>query len=85
MQTGGRGFGSSAIKVDGSVFAMLTHDQLVVKLPPARVTELIEGGIGSPFTAGKPVPMRQWLSVATDERTTWLTLAREALAFVGKR
>jgi len=32
----GRGLGSSALKVDGSIFAMLTHDQLVVKLPGAR-------------------------------------------------
>jgi hypothetical protein len=29
--------------------------------------------------------MKQWLTVTTDEPSTWLTLAREARAFVGKR
>lgn len=70
----GRGFGSSALKVDGSIFAMLARDHLVVKLPRARVTELIDAGSGVPFTVGKTAPSKEWLA-----------LAREALAFVGRR
>jgi TfoX/Sxy family transcriptional regulator of competence genes len=37
----GRRFGSSALKVDGSIFAMVRRDHLVVKLPRTRVSELI--------------------------------------------
>jgi hypothetical protein len=80
-----RGFGSQALKVDGSIFAMLTREQLVVKMPDTRVAELIDAGTGTPFTAGKAAPMKEWLTVTTDEPSTWLALAREALAFVGKR
>jgi hypothetical protein len=80
---GGRGFGSSALKVNGSIFAMLVGGGLVVKLPARRVAELIEGGAGRPFDAGKDRPMREWLAVA--DEADWPTLAREALAFVGTR
>jgi hypothetical protein len=41
----GRMFGSSGLKVGGKVFAMLVKDRLVVKLPEARVDELI--GLGA--------------------------------------
>ena len=82
---GSRGFGSSALKVNGSIFAMLTRNQLVVKLPRARVDALVRGGVGTPFTAGKSRPMKEWLAVIGDEEQTWRTLAHEALAFVGYR
>jgi hypothetical protein len=54
----------------------------VLKLPGARVAELIAGGDGQPFDAGKGRPMKEW--VVLDERTArrWLSLAREALRFV---
>src|SRR5476649_40958 len=81
----GRRFGSSALRVDGSIFAMLTRDHLVVKLPRTRVSELIGAGTGAPFTGGKTAPMKEWLTVTTDEASTWLALAQEAFAFVSKR
>ncbi|MGI8827166.1 MAG: hypothetical protein ACR2JC_16300 [Chloroflexota bacterium] len=82
-ESGRREFGSSALKVNGSIFAMLTRGLLVVKLPRDRVNASIQDGIGDPFDAGKGTPMKEWLTVAGDE-DTWLTLAREALDFVGR-
>jgi hypothetical protein len=82
-EPGRRGFGSSALKVHGSIFAMLTRGRLVVKLPAARVGALIASGTGGPFDAGKGRPMKEWLTVLVDDEETWLVLAREALAFVG--
>jgi hypothetical protein len=82
---GAGGFGASALKVHGSIFAMLTHGGLVVKLPRDRVRSLIEDGVGVPYDAGKGVPMKEWLSVATDEERVWFALGREALDFVGAR
>ncbi len=74
-----RGFGATGLTVHGRIFAMLTHDQLVVKLPRARVLALIGDGTGSPFTAGKTSPMKEWLTVEGVEEATWVGLAREAL------
>jgi TfoX/Sxy family transcriptional regulator of competence genes len=77
----GRGFGSSAIKINNSIFAMLVNDRLVVKPPRARVTELTEAGTGEPFDAGKGKPMKEWVSLIGDEDTCRMLVA-EALAFV---
>ncbi len=83
-EPGGRRFGSDALKVNGSIFAMVTGGSLVVKLPRHRVEALITEGTGAPFGAGKGRPMKEWVRVATDDHATWLSLAREALDFVGR-
>jgi hypothetical protein len=80
-----RGFGSDALKVNGSIFAMLSGGRLVVKLPHERVDALIGSSTGGPFDAGKGRPLKEWLTVVTDDEETWLALAREALDFVGWR
>jgi hypothetical protein len=54
----------------------------VVKLPSARVAALIEDGTGEAFTAGKTAPMKQWLTLTTEDPAAWLALAGEALDFV---
>lgn len=81
-----RGFGSTALKVHGSIFAMLRGDQLVVKLPRARVTALLEAGTGQAFDAGKGTPMKDWiaLSHAMDEEI-WREVTEEAYGFVHRR
>lgn len=81
----GGGFGSSALKVNGSIFAMLSGDHLVVKLPRERVAALISSGVGWPFDAGKGRPMKEWMTVSAEDRESWLALAREALDFVRSR
>lgn len=81
----GRGFGSDALKVNGSIFAMVSNGHLVVKLPRERVAELIANGTGSPFDAGKGRPMKEWLTVTSDDDQIWLNLAEEALEFVRNR
>jgi TfoX/Sxy family transcriptional regulator of competence genes len=80
-----RAFGSSALKVDGSIFAMLSGGSLVVKLPRGRVAALIEEGTGGPYDAGKGRPMAEWLTVMTADDHSWLALAREAMEFVASR
>ena len=41
---GGGGFGRSALRYRGKIFAMLVRGSLVVKLPAGRVTELVASG-----------------------------------------
>ena len=57
---------------------------LVVKLPKARVGELIESGVGQPFAPAGRV-FKEWLSVPKPDRRRWLALLREGVAFVGGR
>ena len=80
MPEGGSGFGSNAIKINKSIFAMLVNDRLVVKLPAGRVADLISSGDGLPFDAGKGKPMKEWVGLVGDE-TACRALVAEALAF----
>jgi hypothetical protein len=81
-EPGGRGFGSQALKVNKRIFAMLVDGRLVVKLPRARVTELIETGHGQPFDGGKGTPMKEWIALTGDEAEC-RALVVEAQTFVG--
>lgn len=79
----GGGFGSRGqLKVGGRIFAMLVQGELVLKLPRARVDELVAAGQGRFFDAGKGRPMREWFVLSAGSRRPWLPLAQEALAFV---
>ena len=80
-----RRFGSDALKVNGSIFAMLTGGHLVVKLPRHRVDALIGSGTGAPFHSGKGSPMKEWVTVVDQNDEVWLAVAREALDFVRSR
>ncbi len=78
---GGGGFGRSALRYEGRIFAMLVRGRLVLKLPASRVTALIRSGNGAAFDANKGTPMREWLSLDPDSGLEWLSLATEALDF----
>jgi hypothetical protein len=79
----GKGFGSSALKVSGRIFAMLTsRSEFVVKLPRARVEALVRAGDGVAYDAGKGRPLKEWLVIRPDSALEWVTIAEEALAFV---
>lgn len=80
----GRGFGSSALKINGRIFAMLSsHGEFVLKLPRQRVAALVASGDGLPYDAGKGRPMKEWLALSPNSALDWTALANEALAFVG--
>lgn len=81
----GGGFGSSALRVNGKIFAMLVRGRLVVKLPKGRVTELVGSGEGVNFDANKGKPMKEWFNLSPDSTLSWSALARESLAFVGRQ
>jgi hypothetical protein len=82
---GGSGFGRSALRWQGRIFAMFVRGRLVVKLPSARVAGLVAAGEGAPFDANKGTPMREWLSLDPDSGLAWPALAREALDFARSR
>jgi hypothetical protein len=84
VPAGGSGFGSNAIKINKSIFAMLVNDRIVVKLPASRVSQLISAGDGVPFDAGKGKPMKEWVGLTLEDDACGQLVA-EAKAYVGRR
>jgi TfoX/Sxy family transcriptional regulator of competence genes len=77
-----RRFGSSGLRVDNRIFAMLSKERLVVKLCQQRVDFLVDSGEGDRYDPGHGRLMKEWLSVKPTSRLEWLALAREAMKFV---
>ena len=77
-----QGFGSGALKVNGKIFAMMTpRAEFVVKIPKARVDELVNDGIGERFEPGPGRIMKEWLAL-DGHPECWIDLAKEAYQFV---
>jgi len=78
----GRMFGSEGLKVGKQVFAMEVKGRLVVKVSIERAEELRRNGLAEAFDPGHGRPMKQWVAVSPEAKVDWVTLSREALAFV---
>jgi hypothetical protein len=74
---------SRCLRVGKEFLALVDYkgSGLVVKLPKARVAELIERGPGQPFAPARRV-FKEWLSVPKPDRRRWRELLREGVAFV---
>lgn len=75
--------GLPCLRVHGAFFASCDRrtGDLVVKLPAARVDQLVAAGRAHPFApAGKR--FREWASVPPARSRTWKRLLDEALDFV---
>src|ERR1700730_4056480 len=84
---GKKGFGSSALRIHGKMFALLSSKkEFVVKLPKRRVDKLVSAGVGyrfDPRRNGKV--MKEWLVVNSISESKRLSLAREAMDFALKQ
>ena len=78
-----KGFGSGTLTIDAKIFALLSKERLVVKLPRRRVDELIAAGCGARFDPGHGRLMKEWIAIDRECATPWLEFAQEAMAFVG--
>jgi hypothetical protein len=63
------------------VFAMRVGEDLVLKLPPKRVAELIGSGVARPNVVGGR-EMKEWANLALSSALEFESLARESLAYV---
>jgi len=75
-----RGFAQGALMRHGKLLGTLRGEQLLLKLPAARVAELIESEQGAPFDANKGKPMKEW--VLANGEADWASLLVEAAAFI---
>lgn len=82
--TGGTGFGrSEGLRIENKIYAMLVNGELVVKLPNARVEQLVGAGVGRRFEPGTGRVMKEWLTVPPSSSRRWKELVHDAKAFVG--
>ncbi len=78
--TAGRMMASFGLNVNEKIFAMVVKGMLVVKLPKARVDEMVGSGAGEHFETGQGRKMKEWVAVRGD--AGWVDLAKEAYGFV---
>ncbi len=78
----GRMMNAVGLKTGGKFFAMVVKDELVVKLPAARVDELIAGGEGRRFDPGHGRQMREWATLRPADEAACTAYVVEAKDFV---
>src|SRR3954463_3838321 len=78
--TQGTMFGSKGLRTGKKFFAVWWHGQLVLKLPPPRIEELVAAGSGTLWEPMEGRPMNGWIVV--DSSADWSALSAEALAFL---
>ncbi|HEV7213309.1 MAG TPA: TfoX/Sxy family protein [Blastococcus sp.] len=78
--TAGTMFGSKGLRTGRKFFAVWWHEQLVVKLPPDRLRELVDSGQGRPFEPMEGRRMNGWIVLG--DRVDWAPVVQEARAHV---
>jgi len=75
-------FGTTALCVGGKVFMFPWRGTLVVKIPAARIEELIAAGHAERFDPGHGRTSATWAAVFADAGEQWPHLAEQARSFV---
>ena len=78
------GSGAQGIKANSVMFAMFFKGDLLLRLPHARVQELVERGDGRPYDPGTG-PMKDRVLVPYDKEALWIPLSEESLDHVTGR
>jgi hypothetical protein len=78
----GRALQNDVLKVNGKIFAFLSKDRLVVKVPAAQAGTLVNAGVAEPFTSGGRT-MKEWVAVASSHGDQWRPLMDDAFDYVG--
>jgi hypothetical protein len=77
---------ANGLKLAGKFFAFVSsRGELVVKLPEARVNELVANGKGAPLNPrGTGKPMREWVCLTPRDVRACARYVDEARAFVSE-
>lgn len=72
------GRGAQGIKFGGKMFAMFHKGELLVKLPPVRVAEVIECGDGLAHDPGTGTPMKNRVLIPATNANLWIAYCEES-------
>jgi hypothetical protein len=70
------------LKTSGKFFALVVKDELVVKLPRARVDELVAARTGRRFDPGHGRVMKEWVTLRPRDAKSCAAYVEEARSFV---
>jgi hypothetical protein len=74
-------FGFRCIRASSQFVGMPAGNQLWVKLPEARVSELIDDGVGV-VCAPNGRPFREWVGILAIDEDLWMDLLTASIDFV---
>ena len=74
--------GAQGIKYNGKMFIMFYKGDLVVKLAPDRITQLIKENIGEAFDPGTGKPMKDRVLLRASKKDQWIKLSEESKEYV---
>jgi hypothetical protein len=77
----GKLMASYGLRINGKIFAMISRERFVVKLPKPVVDHLVNEGKGERFDPGHGRLMKEWVVVG-EGKADWIELARQAYRFV---
>ena len=74
-----QGKGSQGIKVGNNMIIMFYKGDLLLKLTPERVKELVQKGQGESFDPGTGKPMKDRVLIPYNKARSWMKLCEEAI------
>ncbi|MDH3206644.1 MAG: hypothetical protein OEO79_08530 [Gemmatimonadota bacterium] len=77
------GRGAQGLKVGKKMVAMFSKGDLLLKLPPQRVDELVTSGRGLPYDPGNGKVLANYVLIPASKRRSWVKLCEEAAAAAG--
>ena len=76
------GKGAQGMKIGKKMFVMFFKGELIVMLPPERVTELIESGEALPHDPGTGKPMKNRVLVPESMEAKWIDFCEESRRYM---
>ncbi len=76
------GKGAQGIKFRKKLFVMFYKGELVVKLSPERVTELVSSVEGLLHDVGTGKPMKNWIKFPVSKKDQWIQYCEESKSYV---
>ena len=75
------GPGAQGMKIAGKMFVMFYKGDLVARLAPERVEEIIETAQGLPFDPGTGKAMADRVLIPASRRKTWIAFCEESASY----
>ena len=70
-----------SLKIKRKMFAFPNEENIVVKLPKERVTELLNSGEGLPYDPGNGKIMKEWVIIPLKSSDKWTDYVKEGMKF----